>query len=811
MSNYQLYRTNVKLGGQVKWDLKIESIDDDLYISDFKLSPISDYVAFNRYEVGDYINYSILENLKAYHKKISGSFYQECIDPTLSTLEPYMISGDEERSQYKDMHNSVYEMGLKRANYSVHGKQFEFLCPVWLESTPNEMFFVLKMRTPDKDGIWRDICKKTVHLIQQESSTQTYHEKFSKRFVEYLNTISPDNNCIKVDLQNQEAYITGIDTSTGLIKTTSLLNLPKNLIRQERLMMDFDNLLLQEYENRNMIVKQLINFNFIFDLDEIVPASLRASVLGQDVTIGFDIVVDGQTLEKRDMDCRYDYIPCINSDGSDSDINVYREICDNLNVDLTTTNRIQPSITHWSLADQEDYIFNLYPGYGGIIDVADPNDTSAGPDYKKLKKVYGNAADTFVDPTNSVEAKQSNSTNWIWWAQEEITNVARVNQMKKKEASYYEQGGELLEWVHNIHHKQRILLNEKSDAPVHIVFIKYNANKCSESLRNMLASRTTEGDGVLYELSDDSTIYFSGNRFFNNRSNINQSSVIVILVNSNALQWASFIKFKKIIDDYINSGWHPVWMKQLQKWMNETIHPDMYRLDDILGYMRADGPALYSTEVQHYKTSSQPEYLLRYDGKIKPAMMSIADHPGPLFTKEIILKSDLADSVYSEYNPYGYEKKYPSIGYYSFERHDLQEIDGKMLLDKSDPSTIIDFPYEYKWFNESNCIYVQPSETLYISTTNDKDDSFIAVPNLSTLLYKYEDGILIVVSVGDDQVVLSSDSIKELIILYLSLQYNITIDKARYIYSLYRSKIDWEYASLTDVNNYIYTIKLNLK
>lgn len=774
MSNYQLYRTNVKLGGQMKWDLKLESAGDDLYITDFKLSPVSDYAPFNRYEVTDSINYSILENIKSYFKKIQGSFYQEYIDPSLSTLEPYIISGDEERSQYKDMHNGVYEMGLKRAKYTVHNKQFEFLCPVWLESTPESLAFNITMKYHDKNGQWRNALKKTIHL---STSGHTYHDRFVTRLQEYFQTINPDNKCITIDLNSQESYITGICAETGLVKTSALPSLAYNLLCQERLLMDFDNLILREYENRNMITKQLINFNFVFDLDEFIPASLQHSAAGQDITLDMEVVVDDVVLERRDLDSRYDFIPCKDINGEDTDINVFQELKDYQNVDFTTQNKIQPSIVHWSLANFESYIFNLYPGFGCILDG------------NKLNKIYQNSPDININPHTSEEAEITNSINWIYWASDQlmIKNINSIKNIESQVLNYYNAGGELNEWACNIRHKNHISMGD-SAVPIHICFVRYaDTTEVMEEMRaNTKIHRfDTEWDSYRFWL------YYADDLLAN---------TVLVFVREDMLQTASFKQFYEILRREVDQehGFEKDWMVSLKKWMEEVIEPSIYRFQERLGYMRADGPSL-SKEIQHYKTQ-QRDCVIRYDGKIKPAMISLEDISSKLYTKEIVIRDDLSDSAYTRYNSCGYEKKYPSIGYYSFQSHDLRDVDGNILLDGVDPTNIVDFPYEYKWFSNSSVIYTEPSLVFHIITEHTTESD--------TISYIYQDKD-VVVDLGAKES-LDKEDMKELIIFALEKYYNVEQDKARYIYSLYTSQWDWEYKSLADVKNYIYTIKLTI-
>ena len=83
MENFQLYRTNLSLSGQLKWVLVIENANNHLYINKFNLTPISDNIAYT-YKTDDTIlNHTHFDNLKSYYKKLEGHFYAEGLDSHL--------------------------------------------------------------------------------------------------------------------------------------------------------------------------------------------------------------------------------------------------------------------------------------------------------------------------------------------------------------------------------------------------------------------------------------------------------------------------------------------------------------------------------------------------------------------------------------------------------------------------------------------------------------------------------------------------------------------------------------------------------
>ena len=64
MNNYVLNRTNVLLGGQMKWDLRVKSINDStLYVDDFSLTPISHNINYVRPDV-NILNNNHQDNIK---------------------------------------------------------------------------------------------------------------------------------------------------------------------------------------------------------------------------------------------------------------------------------------------------------------------------------------------------------------------------------------------------------------------------------------------------------------------------------------------------------------------------------------------------------------------------------------------------------------------------------------------------------------------------------------------------------------------------------------------------------------------------
>ena len=67
MNNYQLYRTNILLGGQMKYDLVADLVDGDVIINDIHITPISDNLPYNKLSDENLLNYDNQENIKNFY------------------------------------------------------------------------------------------------------------------------------------------------------------------------------------------------------------------------------------------------------------------------------------------------------------------------------------------------------------------------------------------------------------------------------------------------------------------------------------------------------------------------------------------------------------------------------------------------------------------------------------------------------------------------------------------------------------------------------------------------------------------------
>ena len=192
MTNYQLYSTNIFLSGQMKWDLVLSLFDDDIMINDFHLTPVNSNIPYNSMTEEQLLNYTHKENIIKFHKQIEGYFYDKYIPSELKHNWP-IISEKPIKS-----HDDTYMMGCRRSKYySLYGKQFEFLCPVWLEQLRSPLRFTIKIK--DMNG--KLISSIDIDIVKKGN---TNHDKFVNYLYDYMKYIDligeGDDHVININL-----------------------------------------------------------------------------------------------------------------------------------------------------------------------------------------------------------------------------------------------------------------------------------------------------------------------------------------------------------------------------------------------------------------------------------------------------------------------------------------------------------------------------------------------------------------------------------------------------------------------------------
>ena len=114
---------------------------------------------------------------------------------------------------------------------------------------------------------------KSARYVEQDPSSNIAHE---------YQGVSDD--LLSIKFNPDYAAITGVHTLTGRYATYDITYLIGSILDREVPMMEFDNMLVSKFRENNMIAQQLINLNFVFNMDDISFA-LNDMLLGHSITI----------------------------------------------------------------------------------------------------------------------------------------------------------------------------------------------------------------------------------------------------------------------------------------------------------------------------------------------------------------------------------------------------------------------------------------------------------------------------------------------------------------------------------------------
>jgi hypothetical protein len=732
MNNYQLYRTNLLLGGQMKWDLIVNKVQNTLCVSDFHLSPISNNTPYMHKPDEYLIKNKHQDNVVAYYKSNKGYFYNENLNTEFS--HNYPIIGDSTTGLY----SNIYDKGCKRASYNKYNKQFEFFCPLWLEHVTDPLKFVISIKNVKSKSI---LASTVLTLDNNDNANTEYHNKFVTYFNNYLNDAgikSGNDNIINISFDNNTSAIFGMNVESGLFETKTDHNLVNNLTSRERSLIENDNILITSFMNNNLICGQLFNFNLCFNLSDILSEHIVNMLYGENFIVEVDVKMGNDELVKADFNTGYEFI---NKDVKYSNLqsdkyNVLDYFHDYECVDLIDKNKFCQSICHWVLNDNHDYIFNVYDGFAGILAIEDNK-------YCENDHMYGNTPNILL----KVHDETANSAGWF-------------NNYK---TSLW---GDFYKYIKNTNANKADATHFNGDTFIN--GIKYSA---SENIGLYLIGLVVTNTSDLLAL-----ILESFNNWVCITPNADTSKVyalykddLIILITTNYNNFA-FSNFYDILHAWYeddNADKTDMYLcdklSKLYNMMGSAVKQSIVYLDKSLKYVNAKSPNVLTTEVEYYKDDTTYNYVLRYDGKIKPMFVS---KPDVLYYKEQLTENDINNSVYSKYGNYEYEPLYPSIGYCAIKKLDGWEYSNY-------PNELFKNECEYSWFDTNRCLALSP--------------------------------VIKFVSYNDNL------SIDDIIKTQISKFYKTSNkDTINYILSLYTYANDWNYTD-NNISNMVYNIVLKLK
>ena len=684
MDNFQLYKTSPLLGGQMKWDIILESDMDDLFVSDFHISPISNRLPYNKYVDENLLVSPHQDNVKNFYKKIESNFYNNCIDHNLEHNYPTikMEAGD-----YIKPYDDTFFMGCQRSQYSLYKKQFEFLVPLWLEDCKGLRFKISLL----KNGSY--IGGSKIVDITSSLEKHNYHNMFVeyfKNYLKYTNIYNGDGRAINIDLSNKTSQVHGLDVVNGVLSTKDTSYVIYNLLRNELPILEFNNLITELLSSNCIIFKQLFNINLCFNPEDILTEFTTNLVDGRNYTIKvITEVFDGgewAELEIRDIYTNYDFVPKSNNTYkldlaksvenktptyktvkiNDDDLNVLNYLKDYNAVDLINKNRVVQAIPYWQVNNNENYIFNLYDGFTDITENGDKTLIYGyGPDITKLyvdeKTSHSNLNDLYY--INLITDKLSDyGLNSI------------CNHGYQYLSSKITQG-----FVNGVYYPKKFYTNIHTDenavnriSHINVLFIY------TSSIPNL--SKTDELVSV---------------KRYNDVKFIYKSDFNTIIVLSSTLKNFNFSVFKNILNNVNFSNENAKNSISLLKSYIDTVqYNELISFKKGLVYSLTEGPSIKCMEIDYY-SKDQNIYLLRYSGNIKPNFFKPnSSKYNYLFEKitgtydELVTNTEIYKYIDTDYEPI-----YPSINFYSFKKN-------KLNYDCSNnPNNQL---IEYKWFNNGS-------------------------------------------------------------------------------------------------------------
>ena len=781
MNNYQLYRTNVKLGGQVAWNLILDDTPDGkLKVSYFDVTPISPYVDYKYGQNTDCLRYSHQENVRELYNQVKGQFYEACINPELKTIYPIL-------GENKITRDPSLETGCSRISYNRYHKQLQYLCPLWLEDFDSSKILKFEISLCSED---EQTVLSTRSLIL-DANIDDYHDVFVDYMNNYVDSLnegeSIGDDLLNINIVDKLASVTGLDIASGDIVSKDISNLVPNLYDRERPLMETDYMLIDNYHTSEMICKQLFNFNLVFDIADLVSNIVNNMLRGDSFNIKVDVytgvksIVEGREriiwtpLDKKAFDADY------------SDIKQYKDILtylDDINyIDFVHKNKLDQDICHWTLRDNEDYIFNLYSGFSTITpyfykDAPNYWDSDKENSLTWCKHYEVNSIQSMYDmiiKDDFVDTVFNPSKNFVEMSEFDLQDRLGLN--TKFLSTFSIEGlddirvDEVINQLNIKNLTKYIFLVHTGDGEYD--FTAYTQEENNQIINAVEYSSDTRAEYIVivYSPYDSHFIMFTAK---------NSEYLISYKYIVNILNYTS--------DSSDDTEENPLQdINTITTILNNIIQPNIVYIYNSLSTRKVDSPWINTTEISYVKNNYDRVLAIRYDGKIKPKFSDFVDQIW--YRIKLMTEREFAtDKIWQRTQTQGFLPNYPSVDYYNLEPiYLIESLDenNEIIYEYNTPYQKVD---EYKWFEHSVVFNLANVITQKIYSS-DIDENY------------YNNEYLL-------------DSVLQH--TYPELYEN----HKEYLTSVYDTNIDYEYEYdeegkpiLTPDNEfqYIYTIKLTLK
>lgn len=759
MNNFQLYRTNVLLGGQMKWDIIIDNDENTLHVSNFNLTPISKNISYVQESNEFKLKNTHSDNVKAFFNKLQGDFYNEALDSNFDHNWPIISNDPLSTKIYFD----TYDMGCRRTEfYNLYKKQFEFFCPLWLEQLNGSLSFKFVIKSASSNEV---IASKMLYF---KNNAFQYHNRFVKYFNDHIARCEIDDgndNILNIDFDKNTAIIHGLDVKTGIIETKDISNIINQFTSRERPLMETDNIIISSFADNNMICNNLYNFNFCFNLTDIVTSTIANMLYGKNITVSVYAMDNDGVFATKDFYTEYEYMnkELYYDDGSISDRSLYKDlnVLDYLNdhsyLEFKNKNKFCQKICHWSLCENNDYIFNLYNGFSGYC-IQNGNIIENSYQYGKSPNTYS--------------TKHSFSLNNSGWLNTvEMFKWNDMEEMLLDLDHIYEIGNNISKnnYINNI--KYNIASIKYNDKPLKDSdFFLLNIHTDNNTLMSLIVSDTFDK----YIISSDTSDFITCLVKLKN-------AIVLISDNYDGLTFKNI--YNMLVRMNIRHSASDDYLKLLFDFMSSQCDPKIIHITSSLSWDYVKGPSHEVQEIEYFKNNYEYTYVMRYDGRIKPTFIDGTTLCNSLYYKDTLKDNAIQHSKYYKYSNSGFEPIYPSLNYDSINKADKFDYDmiPYVRISSSDDKIKLVRGPEYSWFNTGSIMHISPELNF----------KYVNKPNSDTGEY---------------------DSLNSIVYYLLKSYYNIDDDATiRYIMDIYEIKNTWEYLSNDNIADYMYDIQLIMK
>ena len=783
----QLLKTTPYLSGQHRLDvcLKKTKYDpsyaystqrfspnyDPWYITtgECHLAPLSDGLVYTDSIERPFFSQTYGDNLKQLYKSLKDDFFRDV--PAIKSKNILY----EENNTWVDGTDHTYECGLKRLRYKKYNKQFSWLCPIWIENKNDiiNLNFIMTVYGDEANAV---SMKFKINLAKDL--------KDSLR--EWLNNISSD--LLYIDIKNEKATITGASVESGTPVTANISYIVPQLINRERPVMETNSTLNQLFATNKIIARQLINFNFCFSPEDVIPSHMIKEMIGKRWKITIDAYDGVKQLDKVDFFSNYEFVPSYVSNNNvgvyDSSLNTLDYLEDNKYIDYMYINKTTQVDPYWSLVENPKSIYNFYNGFSSWY--TDGLDLQGNPRYYQTKGLTQDQPDTaHLEYTNkynnigwctvydySTVVGDTNNDNTFALLQALISGAYP----NSKKATEVELKSKQVCWIGGLKFdltKSAVAINTKFKFMICLTGDDISKKMYLHHFQNLI--NTSEDFYCLFVPTQDITG--------------NNPNYYLDMLTAKSLSIKS-----PVSNNFHNSDISPLYNIFIA--FKYLVFPEKIFFSKSIQAVPAESPFNDSKEITYIKQEYNLEnYIFRYSGGIRPYFISPKDpnfyNIDYYFKKwnQSYFQNTTIDPEYEDLQKYnkflntGYEAVFPSVGYYALEK-------GKQNHNNINYNNgRLDYFVYPKRYENSNCEFSWYMDGRFYFIPNEIELSFITNANVTkdTILQKLKQE------------------------LYTNICYNISSIGIEQLANLYDYTLDYDYVSPTDITNQIFKVKYILR